>query len=350
MTKLSDVQKLPFYKRKKFLWTAGIIAAVLIVISLAFRFSPWPGALTVRYVFNKGGHQTLVAMERALPDYPVTVIHDRQYRANDKDAYLDVYVPNTALKQHQSLPIVIWTHGGAWLSGDKTNDTPYFKRLADQGFVVVAVNYSLAPDKTYPTAVKQLNDAHRYVINNATSFAGDSQKIILAGDSAGAQLSSQLAALVTDPGYAREVDIHPVLKPNQLVGVILFCGIYKMEGLAHPDPTLPKIVGWGNDVALWSYTGSRTKNMPLLKQISAYYHVTANFPSTFISGGNGDPLTDAQSKPFSSKLQSLGVDVTTLFFDKAHQPSLPHEYQFTFNRDGNNAFNQTVQFLRAKTN
>jgi len=42
--------------------------------------------------------------------------------------------------------------------------------------------------------------------------------------------------------------------------------------------------------------------------------------------------------------------VTTLFFDKAHQPSLPHEYQFTFNRDGNNAFNQTVQFLRAKTN
>jgi acetyl esterase len=320
-----------------------------VTILLAFRFSPWPGALVVRYVFNKGGHQTLVAMEQALPNYPVTVLRDRQYRANDADAKLDVYVPDSALKQHKSLPIVIWTHGGAWLSGDKADDGPYFERLANEGFVVVAVNYTLAPGKTYPTAVKQLNDAHQYVIDNAANFAGNSQKIILAGDSAGAQLSAQMAALATTPGYAKEVGVSPALKPGQLAGVILFCGIYKMEGLAHPDPTLPKIVGWGNDVALWSYTGSRTKNMPLLKQMSPYYHVTANFPSTFISGGNGDALTDAQSKPFAGKLQSLGVDVTTLFFTKAHQPSLPHEYQFTFNRDGNTAFDQTVQFLLAKS-
>ncbi|HSD56368.1 MAG TPA: hypothetical protein VLA92_04420, partial [Candidatus Saccharimonadales bacterium] len=135
----------------------------------------------------------------------------------------------------------------------------------------------------------------------------------------------------------------------QLAGIMLFCGIYKMEGLAHPDPTLPKIVGWGNDVAIWSYTGTRDRDTPLIRQMSTYYHVTAHFPKTFISGGNGDPLTDAQSKPLAQKLQSLGVDVTTLFFPKDHEPSLPHEYQFTFNQDGENAFRQTVQFIQAAT-
>ncbi|HSD56275.1 MAG TPA: alpha/beta hydrolase, partial [Candidatus Saccharimonadales bacterium] len=144
-------------------------------------------------------------MEKALPDYPVAVEHDRQYRVGDKDALLDVYMPKDAVREHKSLPVVVWTHGGAWLSGDKTNDVPYFKRLANEGFVVVAINYSLAPGKTYPTAVHQLNAALRYVDTNVASFAGNPNQILLAGDSAGAQLSSQVAALTTSPEYAEEV-------------------------------------------------------------------------------------------------------------------------------------------------
>jgi hypothetical protein len=99
-------------------------------------------------------------------------------------------------------------------------------------------------------------------------------------------------------------------------------------------------------VAVWSYTGKHDyKNDPVIREISTYYHVTKDFPATFISGGNGDPLTNVQSKPLADKLTSLGVPVTSLFFEKNHKPVLEHEYQFTFNDDGEKAFSQMLGFL-----
>jgi acetyl esterase/lipase len=346
--KRNKKHKQPFYRRKAFLWPVGVIVGLIIAVVLMFRLSPWPGALVIRGVFNRGGSATLAAMEKALPDYPVTVISDQKYLPNDKDALLDVYIPKSA-QADKPLPVVIWTHGGAWLSGDKRDAGPYFSRLADQGFVVVSLNYSLAPNKKYPTAVHQLNAAHAYIKAHASQFNVDPGKIVLAGDSAGAQLSSQLATIITSSDYAKEVGVQPALTPTELAGVLLFCGIYKMEGLTHPNSTLPKIVGWGDNVTVWAYTGSRDKSSPLIRQMSSFYHVTKDFPATFITGGNGDPLTNGQSVPLADKLTSLNVDVTRLFYPADHEPSLPHEYQFTFNADGEKAFLQTVQFLQAKT-
>jgi acetyl esterase len=181
---------------------------------------------------------------------------------------------------------------------------------------------------------------------NASHFHADTNKIVLAGDSAGSQLSSQLAALITNSNYAAEVGISPALTPAQLRGVVLFCGIYKMEGLAQPDPTLPKIVGWGDDVSVWAYSGTKDFSDPVIRQMSPYYHVTKDFPPVFISGGNADPLTDAQSKPLADKLHSLGTNVETLFYPADHQPGLPHEYQFNLDtKDGQTAFERTVEFV-----
>ncbi len=345
----NNIAKPPLYRRKAFLWTIGVFVTLVLIVGVAFRVSPWPGALLIRVVFNHNGHQTLAAMEKKLPDYPVTVLSDQRYRTGDKDALLDVYIPHSVTRTRQKLPVIVWTHGGAWVSGDKADDAPYFKRLADQGFVVISLNYSLGPEKTYPTAVRQLNDAYTYIQTHADAYHVDQNKFVLAGDSAGAQLSSQMAAIITSPQYAKEVGVSPSLDSSRLAGVVLFCGIYKMEGLTQPNPTLPKIIGWGDDVSVWAYTGKRRKTDPVIHQMSAYYHVTQNFPTTFISGGNADPLTDSQSKPLADKLTSLSVDVTTLFYPANHQPNLPHEYQFTFNSDGEKAFAATVDFLKAKT-
>ena len=56
--------------------------------------------------------------------------------------------------------------------------------------------------------------------------------------------------------------------------------------------------------------------------------VTADFPPTFIGGGNGDGLTWLQGVPMSQRLRQEGVDVTTLFWPAEHTPALQHEYQF----------------------
>jgi len=337
------------HRYKPILVLLGVFALLLFIALLAFRLSPWPGALIIRAVFNNGGHKTLEAMEKQVPPLPIEVLSDQQYTKTSKDALLDVYIPKSATRVNQKLPVVVWTHGGAWLSGNKKDAAPYFKFISSQGFVVVVPNYSLAPGKTYPTQIHQLNDAHKYMQANAGRFHIDTGKVILAGDSAGSQLSSQMAVLITNPEYAKALKIKPSLSSSQLAGVVLFCGIYKMEGLTTPDPALPKIVSWGDDVAVWAYTGSRDKSDPVIREMSAYYHADKNFPSTFISGGNADPLTVAQSIPFAARLQSMGVDVTTLFYPANHRPALPHEYQFTLDADGRQAFAQMIRFLSEKT-
>ena len=337
----------PFYKRKSFLWTTGSIVGVILCILLLFRLTPWPGAMIIRIVFNKGGVQTLRNMEKHVPNVPITVLSDQSYRSGDNDAKLDVFFPDSIKATSQKLPTIIWTHGGAWLSGDKTNDTPYFKLLTAQGYTIVALNYSLAPNHRYPTAVHQLNDAYKYIQQNADRFHVDINKFFLAGDSAGAQLSAQMAALITNPDYARQVSVTPNMKPGQLRGVILNCGIYQMKLLAQPDPTLPRIVGWGDDVSVWAYSGTKDFDDPVIHEMSPYFHVTHSFPPTYITGGNGDPLTKVQSIPLAKKLESLGVEVTRLFYPDNHQPSLPHEYQFNLdNADGQNALSATLGFVQ----
>ncbi len=143
-------------------------------------------------------------------------------------------------------------HGGAWISGHRTDYAPYYQLIADAGFTVVSLDYSLGPEHTYPTAVEQLRDAHAYVLANAERLHVDSNRIVLAGNSAGAQLSSQLTAPATNPDYAREVGIESALRPEQLRGVVLNCGIYEVTEMVGG----PGIVGWG-DKSLWAYTGTR---------------------------------------------------------------------------------------------
>lgn len=349
--KQKNPPKQPFYRKKVFLWATGLTVGIIIAVLVAFKVSPWPGAMIIRSVFGQNDAKTTAALQKHQPGKPIALLANQQYRPGDGDARLDAYFPESIQNTSQKLPVIIWTHGGAWISGGKEDNAPYYKLLAARGFTVISVDYSLGPEHTYPTAVHQLNDMYAYVQANAQQLHADTSKIVLAGDSAGSQLTSQMAALVTNPSYAKQMKITPSLSPAQLKGVVLNCGIYKMEGLIQPDAALPKIVGWGDDVSVWAYLGTRDFTAAAkLAEMSAYYHVTKDFPATYISGGNGDPLTNAQSKPFADKLEALGVSVTRLFYDSNHQPSLPHEYQFNLdNTDGKKAFVATIEFTERVT-
>ena len=326
----------------------------IVVALIAFNLSPWPGALLIRREFQKGAADVKRAMEAHAPD-GISSVTEQPYRPGDNDAHLDVYFPDTA-RPDQRLPTVVWTHGGAWISGHKDDAAPYFQLIAAQGYAVVSLGYSLAPAETYPTAIHQVNDALAYIQGNAGRFRVDPTRVVLAGDSAGAQITSQIASLVTNPGYATELGLTSSLSPSQLRGVILFCGIYDMAVFLandhHPGSgsRTAKLLRWGTDESIWAYTGSRDHDFAVLRQMSSIDHLTAGFPPTFISGGNADPLTDAQSRPLAEKLSGLGVKVTPLFYPPHHEPQLAHEYQFDLdNADGKNALAQMLSFLGQNT-
>jgi acetyl esterase len=333
-------------------WVLRLLAFLLVVVVVvvaAFMISPRPGAFVVKTLFDMDNESLQAALESSRRS-DVTAIDDVQYRENDADAFLDVYYPaNTPAGTR--LPTLFWTHGGAWIQGSRKYYTPFFQTYANQGFTVVAVGYSLAPGKQYPTPVVQLNDALKYVVANADRFHVDPTRIFMAGDSAGSQITSQVATLITSPDYAARMTIRPAIAPEQLRGVILHCGFYDLAKFAESAEMSPvRFLRFGMTSMIWAYTGSRTPSPQMLDEMSAYNHATNKFPATFISGGNGDPLTDAYSKPFAEKLQSMGVDVTTLFFPPEHEPKLAHEYQFRMNQpDAQRAFRESVEFLKRRS-
>lgn len=267
------------------------------------------------------------------------------YLGKSKRPSLDVFLPENAGRN--PLPVVVWVHGGAWISGCKENVAPYLEILAGQGYAVVGVGYSISPEANYPQAVTELNGALAYLRENAGQFHLDPERIVLAGDSAGAQLAAQLGLIITDPEYARSTGVVPAAAPGHLRGMLLFCGVYDLKTMAR----LKGPLGWGFRTALWAYTGSKDwSSTPAAEHMSIVDHVGPDFPPTFISGGNADYLTDQQSKPLADRLEELGVQVVRRFWPKNHKPALGHEYQFKLQlTDARLALADTLNFLDAVT-
>ncbi len=324
----------PWYRRKARVIPLAALA-LGVIAALVWTLSPWPASLLIRAMFESNAVKTVQEMEPYVPDAPLDQHLDVTYGDGEQ---LDVFSTGSA-----PLATVVWIHGGAWISGSKENVRPYVQILASHGYTTVALNYTVGPEATYPTALTQLNDALGFLVEHAAEYNIDPDRIVIAGDSAGANLTSQLALLSTSASYASTVGIEPALTKEQLRAVILNCGIYDVSGI----PNAPGLGGWGFRVALWAYLGEKDwSNTPGGEQMSTLDYVTADFPETWISGGNDDPLTPAQSEKFAARLSELDVPVTTVFYPKDHVPALPHEYQFHLGlADAQSALDSTVAFL-----
>ncbi|MCI9859030.1 alpha/beta hydrolase [Microbacterium proteolyticum] len=335
----------PRRKRRRLAVSAAIIVGVALVVTAVFSLTPWPSAMIVRAVFEKNGADTVAEMQRHVPDTPLRTelgvpYGGQQDAAGGSDTTLDLF---TTADEGERRPAVIWIHGGAWVSGSSANVDPYLRILASTGYTTIGLNYSLGPEQVYPTAVRQINDALAYIDAHADDLSVDPDRIVLAGDSAGAQLASQLAALTTDSEYADLLDVAPALSASQLVGVVLNCGIYDLRSM----DDLNGLIGWGFSSSLWAYTGTKDWSVESAgATMSTIDFAASGFPPTYISGGNGDGLTWLQGIPMAQRLRQLDVDVTTLFWPADHTPALPHEYQFHLDRpEAQQALTETQAFL-----
>lgn len=125
----------------------------------------------------------------------VSVLHDIPYTEN-ADAYqtLDIYSPEGA---KTPLPVIIDIHGGGLMYGKKELNRIYASRLAEKGYIVIAVNYHLCPDVLYDTQVRDLMTAYKWVAENGKSYNCDLNNVYLVGDSAGGQLAFYTALVNT---------------------------------------------------------------------------------------------------------------------------------------------------------
>jgi acetyl esterase/lipase len=310
-------------------------------VGLASYLSPWPSALAIRAVFDIGGARLNGLLASQVPQ-GVAVQADQPFDADAPELQLDDYFPAAIRDTERQLLTVIWIHGGGFVAGSKAQVANYAQILAARGYTVVAVDYSLAPAKNYPAPLREVNTSLAYLVRHAPRLHVDPARLVLAGDSAGALLAAQLANLVTAPAYARALGITPAVPAHQLRGVLLYCGPYDVRPARGHSP------GWFAHAVLWAYLGRRDfARDSLLPTLRIAALVTPQFPRSFISVGDADPLA-AQSYELARALQSLGVAVETVFFDQPAPHALSHEYQFDLRLpEARQALERSVQFLQS---
>lgn len=303
-----------------------------------YKLSPWPSVLMIRYAFDEGAQQAKASVAPHIPE-GVTARYGLAYLPGESAAKLDLFMPKNAAGP---LPAVVWVHGGGFIAGTRADLSGYLQVLADRGYAVAAIDYTLAPEARFPAPVRQTNAALAWLAANAARFGIDPSRIFLAGDSAGAQIAAQTALSIAEPGYAGSIAVTPGLSREALRGVVLFCGPY--------DPAIMNFDSEFGDfmrTVIWSYLGTRDPADPRVAAMSLPPHLTGAFPPTFISVGNADPLA-SQSYALAEALRANGVEVDALFFPPEHEPQLGHEYQLLLStKDGRLSFERFVAFLSA---
>jgi acetyl esterase/lipase len=323
--------------RKFFAWFA--LAFGLFAFAAHF-LTPWPSVWVIRAVFDSGAATASKALEKHLPNN-VAVRAAIRYDEADPDALLDIYRPSNVTA---NTPVVVWIHGGGFVSGRREDLTNYLKILAGRGFVVANVDYTIAPEATYPTPVRQVGQALAFLDRNAAELGIQGRGFVLAGDSAGSQIAAQLANVITSPAYAKKVSVAALIAPERLKGALLHCGVFDVGAM---NTGGGGVLGWFTRTVTWAYSGKRDwRDAKGFETFSVPNYLTPEFPPTFISVGNGDPLAP-QTMLMDRKLREQGVAVDSLFFAKDYQPSLGHEYQFNLDtKAGKEALDRSVAWLK----
>jgi len=111
----------------------------------------------------------------------------------------------------ETLPALVYFHGGGWTIGDVDTHDVLCRQLAvGARCVVFSVDYRLAPEQPFPAAVDDCLAATRYVADNAAKLKVHG--IAVGGDSAGGNLAATIALLARDaggPALAFQLLIYP---------------------------------------------------------------------------------------------------------------------------------------------
>ncbi len=114
-------------------------------------------------------------------------------------------------------PTVVYLHGGGFVIGDlDTHDIPVRILATDLGAVTVSVDYGLAPEHPFPEGVDDSWSAFTDVVARIGDFGGDPTRLVVAGDSAGANLAAVTAVRARDAGIAlaAQLLVYPTVDPG----------------------------------------------------------------------------------------------------------------------------------------
>jgi len=234
------------------------------------------------------------------------------YSKTDKrDLLMDAFYPSFKTKKKR-IPIV-FIHGGGWRSGDRFMHYQLARKLADLGYVCFLPEYRLSTEALYPAPIEDIQAAIKWLKKNAGLFNLDTNKVVIAGHSAG----GELAAFI---GSKNEKE-HHVNAVIDIDGTLAF---------VHPES------GEGDDskkisAATYWFGYSKTENPELWKDAAPLSHVNeGSAPILFINSsvarmhaGRDDYIKLLKQYDIYSEVKTMyGAPHTFCFFNPWFDPMI----------------------------
>ncbi|SNS26136.1 acetyl esterase [Sphingomonas laterariae] len=235
-------------------------------------------------------------MPMPFPKADIAAVKDIVLKADGREVPARLYHPEPG----QTLPVLVFFHGGGWVSGNLETHDPLARAIAEAAHIaVVSVDYPRAPEAPFPGPLDACYAAVRAVAEGQAGADVDGTRIAVGGDSAGGNLAAAVAlkAREAGPKIAHQFLIYPVIDSD-------FDNASYTENGTDYFLTGP-MMRW-----FWEqYVGEANvaNPDPLAAPIRAAS--LAGLPAATIVTAELDPLRD-EGEAYAEKLEEAGVAVT----------------------------------------
>ncbi|MFJ7072170.1 alpha/beta hydrolase [Streptomyces sp. NPDC098781] len=205
------------------------------------------------------------------------------------------------------LPVVVYMHGGGWVLGNAGTHDRLVRELAVGAQVAVAfVEYTPSPDAHYPVAIEQGYATAQWIVRDGASKGLDAQRMVVAGDSVGGNMTAALALMAKERGdvnFLHQSMYYPVTDAAMDTG--------SYEQFATGYYLRREAMEWFWD----AYTTDPNERAQITASPNrATTEQLSGLPPALLLVDEADVLRD-EGEAYAAKLRSAGVPVTTVRYD-----------------------------------
>jgi acetyl esterase len=206
-----------------------------------------------------------------------------------------------------TLPVILYMHGGGWVLGNADTHDRLVRELAvGTGAAVVFVEYARSPEARYPVAIEQGYATAQWIVREGAANQLDPNRIAVAGDSVGGNMTAALTLMAKERGDVRFVHqsmYYPV------TDAAMDTGSYEQFAVGYF--LTARMMAWFWD-AYEPDVGRRLE--PFASPLRASDEQLAALPPALVIVDEADVLRD-EGEAYAARLRAAGTPVTTVRYD-----------------------------------
>jgi len=276
------------------------------IAAMLSKAPPWPGARSFAVNDLRDYVRRLSTGAGPLP-VALATIRDTMMDGPGGALPIRIYTPHGT----GPFPLIVFFHGGGYVTGDLDTQDMIARALAHgAGALTISVDYRLAPEHPFPAAADDAFAAVKWAASHASELGADANRLAVAGDSAGANLSAVAALDARDGGGPA------------IAAQILF---YGSTAYSADTPSAreyrdgPIITADDVDFFLAQWLGEQ-RHARVPRAFASHADNHRGLPPAFIVTAECDPSRD-DGESYAEKLKAAGVEVTLRRYE-----GMPHGF------------------------